>query len=282
MRNAFALLIVFGIFLAGCGGNKEQLDELEKKNYDLTQQLASRDRSIEDITATMNEIHTKLNSALAKQKVAVRDSSSTRSLTLMELEQNVRAQVGEVSATLKDIRVRVSRLDQKVKSLGSENTNLQQKIDELKKALEQREKAIAEFEARIQKLDADLKQKDQVIAMRDATIEDQKRQLNTVYYVTGKQSTLKEQGVITSEGGFLWGLLGATKVLASNYNDTKFVALDKRSESTIDVPGKIDEMVPGRDISSYTVEPGANGHTTLKIVKPETFWKQNHLAIVIE
>jgi hypothetical protein len=106
--------------------------------------------------------------------------------------------------------------------------------------------------------------------------------LNTVYYVVGTRNDLEQKDIIRSTGGFLWGLLGSTTVLTSNYSEQAFQALDKVTGTTIDVPGEIDEMVPERESSSYSKEVDANGHTRLVIVKPDEFWKANHLAIIID
>jgi hypothetical protein len=80
----------------------------------------------------------------------------------------------------------------------------------------------------------------------------------------------------------LWGLLGATTVLTSTYSESEFNALDKSKDMSIEVAGSIDEIVPDRDPDSYTKEERPDNHTMLKIIKPESFWRENHLAIVTD
>jgi DNA repair exonuclease SbcCD ATPase subunit len=284
MRNAVLLFILFALILTGCG-DKAKLQQLEKQNNDLTRQLASRDSSIQDITTMMNEINNKLESVLAKEKNVERHAATTsgsRSLSLAEVKQSVLHEVSDIVSTLSDSRRRIAQLEQKMKGAASEKASLQKTVDDLKKNLEAREKSLSELQARATKLESDIMQNTQTIATYDTTIQNQTRQLNTVCYVIGKRNELKQKGIITDEGGFLWGLLGATTVLTTNYDDQAFQSLDKRSEMTINVPGKIDEMVPKRDGTSYSKEPQTNGHTLLKIVRPDYFWKANHLAIIID
>ncbi len=284
MRKAIPWFILFALTFAGCG-DKARLEELEKQNNDLKQQLASSDSSIHDVTLALNEIHDKLAAALAKEKKVERKASAipeSGSLTLGELKQTIIGQISDISSMLAESRRRVAQLEQRIKGIGGESASLQKVVEDLKKSLDAQEKSVAELRLRAQNLEAGAAQKDQAIGADKTTVESLTRQLNTVYYVIGDRNELEQKGVITDEGGFLWGLLGATTVLTTNYDDQAFQPLDKRSEMTIDVPGKIDEMVPKRDDSSYSKEAQENGHTLLRIVRPDYFWKANHLAIIID
>jgi regulator of replication initiation timing len=283
MRNIVLFFALLALILGGCG-DKEKLQQLEKQNNALTEQLASRDSSIRQITTMMNEIHNKLDSALANEKNVERQATAApanRPLSLADVKQRVLDEVSDIVSSLNDSQKRIAQLKQRMKGAWSENASLQKTVDDLKENLHAREQSLSELQASVAKLEADVMQKAQTIATYDTTIENQTRQLNTVYYVIGQRSELKQKGIITDEGGFLWGLLGATTVLTTNYDDQAFRSFDKRSEMTIDVPGKIDEMVPKRDTTSYSKEPQPDGHTLLKIVRSDYFWKANHLAIII-
>ncbi len=129
--------------------------------------------------------------------------------------------------------------------------------------------------------------KDHVIAVQDTTIRDFTRQLNrrttqlnTVYFVAGKKNDLKGKGIIEDEGGVLWGLLGTTTVLTGHPDGDYFQSLDKTTDSTIEVTGAIDQIIPKRDVKSYAQEETGDGHTILRIIDPESFWRENHLVIV--
>lgn len=285
MRKAIPLAVLFALIMGGCGGDQAKLQELEKQNNDLKQQLASSDSSIHDITLALNEIHGKLEAALAKEKNVGRQAAAipgSGSLTLVELKQSILDQISKITSMLTESRRRIAQLEQKLKGVGAESASLQKAVEDLKKSLDAQEKSVADLRSRAQNREAGAAQKDQAITADKTTIESLTRQLNTVYYVIGDRSELEQKGVITDEGGFLWGLLGATTVLTTNYDDQAFQPLDKRSEMTIDVPGKIDEMVPKRDASSYSKEAQENGHTLLRIVRPDYFWKANHLAVIID
>jgi len=281
MRKAIPLFITFALILGGCG-DRARVEELEKQISDLKQQLASSDSTVHDITLALNEIHNKLEAALAKEKKVGRQAAAGGLLTLNELKQRVVDRISEIASRLAESRRRITQLEQRMKGVGGESANLQQMVDDLKKKLGERERSVAELQLRVHNLEAEAGQRDKAISADQTTVESLTRQLNTVYYAIGSRTELEQKGVITDEGGFLWGLLGATTVLTTNFDDQAFQAVDKRSEKSIDIPGKVDELVPKRERSSYSLEAQANGHTILRIARPDYFWKANHLAIVTE
>ena len=60
----------------------------------------------------------------------------------------------------------------------------------------------------------------------------------------GTKEELKKKGIITDEGGFLWGLLGSTTIMSSGVDQSVFTPLDKNIDQTLHVPGTIDEILP--------------------------------------
>ena len=138
------------------------------------------------------------------------------------------------------------------------------------------------MQTQVLNLEGEVTSKTEIIAARDLTIESQTKQINTVYYVAGKMDELKEKQIVSSEGGIFWGLLGTTTVLTNGYNETEFSKLDKSKDKYIEVAGVIDEIIPERDPSSYKQELKANNRTLLTITKPESFWRESHLAIITD
>ena len=61
MGKMMWLVIAGGLVFAGCGNQ----EELEQRNNELARELASKDRFIEEVTSTVNEIHNSLESAWA-------------------------------------------------------------------------------------------------------------------------------------------------------------------------------------------------------------------------
>ncbi len=283
-----SVFVVALFVLAGCDNGKQA--ELENQNKDLKAQLASKDQYIQDVTSTISEIHNQLEGAWSMERKVLRESSRGemgQTLTPADLKQKILSRISDISHTLAANHKKVTDLERRLKESTTQYSGLSAMVDDLKKTIEEREKSIADLNARVSSLQSEVLAKAAMIAQRDTTIsnqsrllDDQVRTMNTVFYVIGKRSDLKDKGVITREGGFLWGLIGATTVLSSDYDGGYFAALDKTKYSEIEVPGKIDEIVPERAQGSYAAQETGDGHTILKIIKPDNFWRENHLVII--
>ncbi|MFA6540528.1 MAG: hypothetical protein WCT99_02915 [Bacteroidota bacterium] len=288
MRKTMYLAFGAALIIAGCS----QQDELEQKNKEMEAQLASKDRFIEEVTSSINEINSTMESAWAIEKNVVSKTSETEgktALNTMEVKEKIIERISDVRMLLSENRRKIAALEKRLRGSSTQYTGLKKMVDELKASLDEREQSVAQLTARVQELESDVQEKAKVIAVntsmiaeRDSTIGENTRKLNTVYVVSGNHDELKDKGVIADEGGILWGLTGTTTVLASAFSDDLFQPIDRTSETIIPVQGTIDKIVPLREESSYAIEESVSGHSVLVIVKPEVFWREKHLAIVTD
>ncbi len=282
MRSTIAVFLILLLTLAGCGKSPEQI-EMEKQNAQLKQDIASRDRFVEDVTSTINEIHNKLEGAWVMEKNIMPRNPSVEEgkyLSQADLKVKIMDRISNISSILTENRKKLANLQHRLAEAKTQYTGLSQMVDDLRKTLDDREKTIATIQTQVMNLENEVTSKTQLIAARDVTIENQTKQINTVYYAAGNRSELKEKKIISSEGGIFWGLLGTTTVLANKYDEREFNTLNKTKDMIIEVAGNISEIVPERDPDSYTKEEKPDHHTLLKITNPESFWNENHLAIV--
>ncbi len=289
MRLSMTIVMALSLLVLGC--NSDRIGELENQNKDLSSQLATKDKYIEDVTSTMNEISNQLENAWAMEKKVIKRANSEevqKNLTTAELKEHILSRISDINSLLAQNRKRLVDLQHRLKESTTRYTGLEAMSDDLKKTLEEREQSIADLTAHVQSLEAQVSEKVQIIAARDTTIQQQKQelkhrldQINTAYYVVGKKSDLKDKGIIENQGGFLWGLLGSVTALGTNFDNEYFQVFDKSQQDQIEIPGTIDEIVPRRDTTSYSEVTTNDGHTILKIKDPDNFWRENHLAIIV-
>jgi hypothetical protein len=285
MRTRYGIVVAIVLLLTGCNQS-----ELENKNKDLQSQLDAKDKYIEEVTTAINEIHNQLESTWAMENKVIQQSSTkegSKAPSQLQVKQQILSRISDIDSILAANRKKLANLQNKLKNAAVQYAGLQKMVDGLKTTLEEREKALADLQSRVKSLETEVGEKTKVIALRDATIDDQTsqindrtKQMNTVYYVVGKKDDLKNQGIIADEGGVLWGLFGTTTVIGGNFKSEAFQKMDKTRELQIDLPGKIDELVPKRDVGSYSIEETSNGHSLLKILDADKFWKLNRVVIV--
>jgi DNA repair exonuclease SbcCD ATPase subunit len=287
MKTIGALLVALVLLFTGCDNRS---DQLEKEKAQLQEAIKSRDEFIQTVLESINEVHTKLETARAHENTIVRQTGALEEgkvFVSAENRVNIMHQIEDIDATLSENRKKLADLETKLKSSKIQYASLNKMVDNLRESLDEREQSITLLSERVKSLENDVAEKTKLVAEKEAVIDqkdsmirDQKDMLNTAYYVVGNKDDLENKGIIKDEGGFLWGLVGSTTVLANGFDNGYFRTIDKSREMTIEVSGKIDKIVPKRDESYYVEEQKNDSLSTLKIVQPARFWQENLLVVV--
>ena len=116
MRTTTVLLMVFFLALTGCTDRKEQ-EELLKKNAELKNELAARDHFIEEVTATINEIHDALEVTMAKEKNVVRETTKPEgkaAQTPLQMKQQILTRISDMHSTIMESKKKIAALQKKL------------------------------------------------------------------------------------------------------------------------------------------------------------------------
>lgn len=290
------VLLAIALVIGGCDTRTRELEtqnaELQQRTSQLSQDLQTRDQYIEEVTTSINEIYANLEGVKDEEKNILRETGNvegTNQKKSTALRQHLLQQIASIDTNLQSNRKRISDLRLKLSSSRKQFAGLQRMVNNLQKTLEEREEAIAQFQRRVTELEGEVSTKSRVIADQDETINQQKGlilqqtgKINTGYYIIGSRKELIQKGIIREEGGFLWGLFGATTVLSGGIPTQYFTSIDKTRDMNIEVNGRIDEIIPGRSVNDYVATMKGTNISNLQIVRPETFWQQNYLVIVTD
>jgi len=290
MKTLLALVALVTVLVMGCSNKEEELQQQLSKSQSeqttLQQSIAERDKSIEEVMKAINEVYADLEKARSKEAKLVERAGGnevspqiTNAATRQVLMQNI----AEIGSALKENRKKIGALQARTKSLAGQLAGLNTLVANLKQSLLEREQSIALLEGKIQGLETTVAEKTKAIAEKENVIEEQKLMMKKAFYVIGTRKELEEKGIITDEGGFLWGLLGSTTIMASGVDQSVFTPIDRTVDGTIQVNGTIDEILPRRNEEFFasTTQPEGD-HSSLKIVRPEKFWQDNYLVIVVD
>lgn len=291
MKTVVALVVFCAILTAGCNNNQKE-EELQKQlslaqneQAVLQQQIGERDAYFEEVMRAVNEAYKNLERARVKEAQVMQHADGGEGalrFTNAETRQHLIQNMSDIGDALKENRKTIADLQAKAKSAYGKITGLNELIDNLKKSLQDREQSIALLETRVKGLESEVQEKTEAIAVKDVTIDQQQRKINTAYYIVGTRRELKEKGIITDEGGFLWGLLGSTTIMSTGLDPMLFSAIDKTKDETIHVGGEVDEILPRRSADSFTLAQPDKNSSDLTIVNPGSFWQDNYLVIVLD
>jgi predicted nucleic acid-binding Zn-ribbon protein len=296
MKLPLTLAAVFIVTVIGCNNRSEELQKqnstLQTQNNQLTQDLTARDEYIDNITQSINDVYSSLESVRTHEGMVLTETNAMeakKKLTSQEVRQKLMAQVSLIDSSLKDNHRRIADLQTRLNSAKTQYAGLKRMVANLQRTVAERESTITELGQRILGLEAEVGTKTKMLAERDSTIQEQHQligsqhsEINRAYYIIGKRRDLESKGVITSQGGFLWGLLGSSTVLASGFDAKLFTAIDKFESTTIDINGRIDELIPKRKEQFYTATEVSRDKSTLTIAEPQAFWQDKYLVIITD
>jgi hypothetical protein len=103
--------------------------------------------------------------------------------------------------------------------------------------------------------------------------------MNTVYYAIGTMKKLKQEGIITKEGGFIG--IGREAVLSNNVSSSAFIKADKTVLLHVALDAGFVKVITDHPTDSYTVSKTIDA--SLDITNADAFWsKSKYLVVVIK
>jgi uncharacterized protein YoxC len=283
------IFVLFAVFTFGCNNRSEELQQqtaaLQSVNAQLSRDIAARDEYVDKVTNAINDVYTNIEDVKVKEKSLLKETTGIEAKKKMSNEQ-VRSQlidrVGLIRAALSDDHKRLLDLQTKLASSKKQYLGLQKMVENLKITLEERDQSIADLGKRVQGLEQEVNDKNIAITQKDSIIGTQYRVITTGYYISGTRDQLEKMGIIKKEGGFLWGLFGSTTQMVSGFDGKYFKPLNKTVDNTIQVNGKIDEIIPRRNENFYKKTELGESQSMLTIAEPDNFWKDNYLVIITD
>ncbi len=276
-------------FLMSC--HQQKLKELESRNDSLTQQTNLKDQSINEFLQSFNDIQNNLDSIKAKEMII-----SEKTEGKPELQQSAKDQINDdinsIYMLLKDNQNKLAELRKKLGTANYKIEELQKMVDHLtkqlqdkdteiesmRKELEQMNIKVTNLTQNVNELNQQNQEKESLIKDQTEVINDKNLALNTAYYAVGTKKTLKENNIITSEGGFIG--IGTNKKLKSDFNQDYFTKIDIRITSQIPIPGKKAKIVTNHPTESYKIS-GEGDTRILEILNKTEFWKSSKYLVVI-
>ena len=102
--------------------------------------------------------------------------------------------------------------------------------------------------------------------------------LNTAFYVVGTTKELKNNGVITKEGGFIG--LGQVTELSKTLDQNYFTKIDILKTKEIPVSARKVKLITPHPETSYKLVEGASSIIRIEIIDPEQFWSISKYCII--
>ncbi len=282
--------VAVSLLVGATACNSGKLQETQAENTRLDDSLRVALANQDSLFSLLNDITSGMDQIKDLEKIL--SSSTNLGGETQSRKEAIRNDMISIQKALQERRERLAELESKLSQSNSYNSTLRKTIDNLKAniseqsaTIESLRKDLNSANIQIEKLDFAVDsltaKVDTISAARAATeqqLTEATNEMNTVYYVVGNKSELKEHSII--EGG---GFLRKTKIMPSDFDQNYFTAADKRTVKQIPLYSKKAKLVTKQPEASYEIIDDANGQKVLYITDPAEFWRlSNYLVIQID
>jgi peptidoglycan hydrolase CwlO-like protein len=288
MRKLFFFLLMIP-FLISC--NQQKVKTLEERNDSLVQAAYEKDQSLNEFLQAFNDIQGNLDSIKAKEMIISEKTENKSELkkkakdqinddinSIYDLLLDTREKLDDVRKKLGKSNYQVKEMEKMLASLSKQLEEKDQQIEDLRVELEKMNIKVTNLTEDVTRLSKESKEKSSVIEDQNQMLKEKADALNTAYYVIGTKKDLKENNIITSEGGFIG--IGSSEVLKDDFNESHFTRIDIRNTNVIAIPGKKIEIVTTHPSESYTID-GEGDERKLVINNTGEFWKSSRYLVII-
>jgi len=285
-----AVLATLSIGLFSCENKemKEKISQLSQENHQLEQKFAVKDSSLSSFIESFAQIESNLRE-IREREMNIQ-LTREKSLSTEDLKRRIQEDVEEINRLLIENREKIGSLSAQLKYAGRKNAKLNASMEELKTNLsakiESKEaeistlsKELKDMQIQVDELNSNLASLSEANKQQEETINAKVDELHTAYYVAGTYKELKEDQVISKEGGFLG--LGRTEVLKDDFNKQRFNQIDIREMLSIPVEAEEVELVTVHPTESYRLEKNAEEKLNLVVSDPEKFWESSKYLVMV-
>ena len=281
MRKIFSILAL-ALLLISCQEKKSVpvMENSDSVRDSLQQIIDFKDREINDILGTMNEIQEgfRLINAAEGRMSIIKSGEATNKTE--QMRENIR----DISEMMEHNRELIAKLRQQVRESSVRSEQFKTVIDNLVQQLEDNDANLQKLQAELQEKDIHIAELDRTVASlsssiaslkeesssKSETIIAQDKQINTAWYVFGTKKELQSQNIY--EKG---------RVLQSNFNKSYFTKIDIRIEKEIKLYSKSVKIMTAHPSNSYQLIRDANKQYVLRINNPQSFWSTSKYLVVL-
>ena len=270
--------------LFGCNNRKKEYDALRVRYDSLLSIGFTKDTAILSYLESFNAIQANLDSIKMAEMIITQTATAegevqpdakeqiNRDINLIyEMLQQNKKTVADLRSKLKKSNARVTALEEMIDRMTRQIEEKDVEIAQLRDKLEQMNIQIEILSSNVENLTAEGQAKAQVIS-------EQTEELNTAYYVIGTKKELRDQNIITLEGGFAG--IGRNKKMKEDFNQDYFTRVDITQLKSIPVLRKKADIITTHPAQSYKIY-GEKTVDSIVITNPKAFWSASKYLVII-
>ncbi|HIE15974.1 MAG TPA: hypothetical protein EYP69_03510 [Bacteroidales bacterium] len=290
MNNFKFFLLFLGfvvISFISCNTHEKEMQALQLSRDSLLNQLKGRDSTINVFFESFNEIQDNLATIKEKEQIINMNASGDFE-TNPEIKDQIQNDIQSIYSLLQKNKERLNYLQKQLRNSNIQIKALKQTIDKLMKQIQDKDAKINTLKEKLENMNIQINILETNVDSlknenmeKDETILQKENELNTAFYVFGTQKELKNNGIITKEGGFIG--IGKIAKLRNDFNKDYFTKIDIRTTQEIPLACKKAQILTTHPAGSYELITKNNRVEKIVIKDTKEFWRvSKYLVIVIE
>ncbi|MFM8558592.1 MAG: hypothetical protein ACKOC6_03120 [bacterium] len=288
MRRSTPILVAVVLILAALSA---WLAVEVRRRGDDTRRTADREQQAEDryarAIADIASIQDSLDAITPLDaEASLEPSSLGAEQRIVPSAEEALARLGSLRGSIERARARIQGLEDRMRASGQRLDGLDKLVARLKADLVEREGLVTSLTDQVDSLtqqvsglSGSLQVTQAKVVEQEASLEDRRRELATVWYVIGDRRTLLRDSLVVARGGVLG--MGRTLAPSGRGEPSLYRPLDTDRQSSIEFVAQNARVLTPQTVSSYVLERVPGG-MELRIVDSREFRKVRQLVIVTE
>lgn len=286
MKKLIFIALISPVFFS-CNNSQKELEALQAR-YDSVLTLGfTKDTTILDYVESFNAIQANLDSIKQAEMLISKSTSSVEGELQPDQKEQINRDINLIYEMLQKNKQTIAELKSKLRKSNAKVTALEQMVDRMTRQIEEKDGQIAQLRDQLEKMNIQIEILNTNVEnlasesqAKSQTIAEKTEELNTAYYVVGTKKELRDQKIITVEGGFAG--IGRNKKLKEDFNQDYFTRIDITKLRSIPLMKKKASIITTHPSQSYKMY-GEKVQDSLVIRNAKDFWSASkYLVIVID
>lgn len=245
----------------------------------------SKDKAIDEFVTSFEEIETNLADVTSKQHSIQVKTGNTTEMTV-ETKERIKSEIEAIKQLMEDSKAQVAELSKKLKQSNFRIGKFEKMVASLNEQIALKDSQMVVLNDQLLALNTQVTNLNTEVAtlnvkdsVNNSIIQTQTTKINTAFVAMGDYKKLRDQHVVTKEGGFLG--LGKAEKLSPQLNTEAFKSVDITQLTTIPVNTKDAKLVTVHPNGSYEISRQNEKVSEIKITDAEKFWSTSKYLVVM-
>lgn len=283
MKKLILVALLIPIFF-GCDNKKKEYESLRMRYDSLMTIGFTKDTTLIGYMESFNAIQANLDS-IKMVEMIISQNTSMEGEVQTDVKEQINRDINMIYEKLQQNKKTLADLRSKLKKSNSRVTVLEEMIDRMTRQMEQKDVEIASLSDKLERMNIQIEILSSSVGNLSAegeaksqTISEQTAALNTAYYVIGTKKELRDQNIITMEGGFAG--IGRNKKIKDDFDPEYFTRIDITQFRSIPILRKKADIITTHPSQSYKIY-GEKSVDSLVITNAKDFWSASKYLVIL-